>query len=46
MLWALALGLVSMRIMEPDARWSGDLIARALDSMFLGMAELDAENES
>ncbi|MEE8164922.1 MAG: TetR/AcrR family transcriptional regulator [Myxococcota bacterium] len=46
MLWALARGLVSMRIMEPEAVWPEDLIARALDSMFLGMAELDAENKS
>ena len=45
-LWALAMGLVSMRIMEPDVPWSEDLVARALDSMFLGMAELDAENPS
>lgn len=44
-LWALALGLVSIRIMEPDAPWPEDLAARALDSFFLGMAELDTEHE-
>jgi AcrR family transcriptional regulator len=43
-LWALALGLVSMRIVEPEAAWAEDIVERALDSLFLGMAELDAEN--
>lgn len=43
-LWALAMGLVSMRIMEPDAVWSPELTERALDSLFLGMAEFDSES--
>lgn len=43
-LWALAMGLVSMRIMEPDLPWAERLAERALDSLFLGMAELNAEN--
>jgi AcrR family transcriptional regulator len=45
-LWALAMGLVAMRLMEPDTPWAEDFCARALDSLFLGMAELDTENES
>lgn len=43
-LWALAVGLVSMRILEPEAEWAPNLAARAFDSLFLGMAELNAEN--
>lgn len=42
-LWALALGLVSIRMMEPDTVWAKDLTARALDSLFLGMAELNTD---
>jgi AcrR family transcriptional regulator len=45
-LWALALGLVSMRIMEPETAWAERLAERALDSLFLGMAEFKAESES
>ena len=46
MLWALAVGLVSMRVMEPDMPWAENFAERALDSLFLGMAELNAENGS
>lgn len=42
-LWALALGLVSIRIREMEAQWPEDLAERALDSLFLGLAELDSE---
>lgn len=44
-LWALAMGLVSMRVAEPDAPWSEDLAARALDSLFLGLSEFNTENQ-
>jgi AcrR family transcriptional regulator len=45
-LWALAMGLVAMRINEPDTPWAENLAERALDSLFLGMSELAAENGS
>jgi AcrR family transcriptional regulator len=45
-LWALALGLVSMRMMEPESAWAESLAERAVDSLFLGMAELNSENGS
>ena len=44
-LWALAMGLVAMRVAEPDAPWSDDLAARALDSLFLGLSEFKTENQ-
>jgi AcrR family transcriptional regulator len=45
-LWGLAMGLVSMRIMEPETPWAEKLAERALDSLFLGLAELNTENGS
>jgi len=45
-LWALAFGLVSMRMMEPEAPWAENLAERAVDSLFLGMAELNSESGS
>ncbi len=42
-LWALAMGLSSIRMLEPEKPWAENLVARALDSLFLGMAELDEE---
>ena len=45
-LWALAFGLVSMRMMEPEIPWAENLAERAVDSLFLGMAELNSENGS
>ena len=41
MLWALAYGLVSLRITQPDFVLDEHLAARALDALFLGMAELE-----
>jgi AcrR family transcriptional regulator len=45
-LWALAFGLVSMRMMEPEIPWAENLAERAVDSLFLGMAELKSESGS
>ncbi len=41
MLWALAYGLVSLRITQPDFTWEDNLAERALDALFLGMAEME-----
>lgn len=40
-LWALAYGLVSLQITQPDFPMDGPLAERALDALFLGMAELE-----
>jgi len=40
-LWALAYGLVSLRITQPDFTWEDSLAKRALDALFLGMAEME-----
>jgi len=40
-LWALAYGLVSLRITQPDFILEDSLAARALDALFLGMAEME-----
>ncbi len=40
-LWALAYGLVSLRITQPDFNQDEQLAERALDALFLGMAELE-----
>lgn len=40
-LWALAYGLVSLRITQPDFTWDDSLAERALDALFLGMAEME-----
>lgn len=41
MLWALAYGLVSLHITQPDFIWDDSLAERALDALFLGMAEME-----
>lgn len=41
MLWALAYGLVSLHIAQPDFEMDDRLAARAFDALFLGMAELE-----
>ncbi len=40
-LWALAYGLVSLRITQPDFTLDDSLAGRALDALFLGMAEME-----
>ena len=40
-LWALASGLVSLRITQPEFTWEDSLVERALDALFLGIAELE-----
>jgi len=40
-LWALVFGLVSFRLTQPDLTWEPSLAERALDALFLGMAELE-----
>jgi AcrR family transcriptional regulator len=45
-LWAMAFGLVSMRMLEPETPWAESLAERAVDSLFLGMAELKSESGS
>lgn len=40
-LWALAYGLVSLRITQPEFTWEDSLAERALDALFLGMAEME-----
>lgn len=40
-LWALAYGLVSLRITQPDITWDDRLVERALDALFLGMTEME-----
>ena len=43
-LWALVYGLVSFRLTQPDlTTWDDRLAERALDALFLGMAELEIE---
>lgn len=40
-LWALAYGLVSLRITQPDFTLDDSLAERALDALFLGMSEME-----
>lgn len=40
-LWGLLYGLVSLRITQPDFSPDDALVERALDALFLGMAELE-----
>jgi AcrR family transcriptional regulator len=40
-LWALAYGLASLRITQPDITWEESLAERALDALFLGMTEME-----
>jgi AcrR family transcriptional regulator len=40
-LWALAYGVVSLRLTQPDFPMDDQLAGRALDALFLGMAELE-----
>lgn len=40
-LWALAYGLVSLRITQPEFTLDDGLAERALDALFLGMSELE-----
>lgn len=40
-LWAQVYGLVSLRITQPDFTMDDSLAERALDALFLGMAELE-----
>lgn len=40
-LWALAFGLVALRLTQPDLTWDDSLAERALDALFLGIAELE-----
>ena len=43
-LWALVYGLVSFRLTQPElTTWDDRLAERALDALFLGMAELEIE---
>jgi len=40
-LWGLVFGLVSLRLTQPDLTWDPTLAERAVDALFLGMAELE-----
>ena len=40
-LWALAYGLVSLRLSQPDFSLDDRFVERALDALFLGMAEME-----
>ena len=40
-LWALAYGLVSLRVTQPDFSMDDHLAERALDALFLGMSEME-----
>ncbi|MEM9173982.1 MAG: TetR/AcrR family transcriptional regulator [Myxococcota bacterium] len=40
-LWALAYGLVSLRVSQPDFILDDRFVERALDALFLGMAEME-----
>lgn len=42
-LWALVLGLVSLQLTQPEITQADDLAERALDALFLGMAELEKD---
>ena len=44
MLWALAYGLVSLRITQPDFDLDDQLAERALDALFLGLSEMENRN--
>lgn len=43
-LWALVYGLVSFRLTQPEIDWEPTLAERALDALFLGMAELEKDS--
>ena len=40
-LWALVYGLVSLQLTQPELNQDDDLAERAIDALFLGMAELE-----
>ena len=40
-LWALAYGLVSLRVSQPEFILDDRFVERALDALFLGMAEME-----
>lgn len=40
-LWALVYGLVSLQLTQPELTQDDDLAERAIDALFLGMAELE-----
>jgi len=40
-LWALAYGLVSLHISQPEFTLDDSFAERALDALFLGMAEME-----
>jgi AcrR family transcriptional regulator len=42
-LWALVYGLVSLQLTQPELTQDDDLAERALDALFLGMAELEKD---
>ena len=43
-LWALVYGLVSLQLTQPELTQDDDLAERALDALFLGMAELEKDS--
>lgn len=43
-LWALVYGLVSLQLTQPELTHDEDLAQRALDALFLGMAELEKDS--
>lgn len=43
-LWALVYGLVSLQLTQPELSQDDDLAQRALDALFLGMAELEKDS--
>jgi len=43
-LWALVYGLVSLQLTQPELNQDDDLAERALDALFLGMAELERDS--
>ena len=44
-LWALAYGLVSLRITQPEFTLEESLAERALDALFFGMAEMEKSSQ-
>lgn len=42
-LWGLVYGLVSLHLTQPELDQGDDLAARAIDALFLGMAELEKD---
>lgn len=43
-LWALVYGLVSLQLTQPELDQDEDLAERAIDALFLGMAELEKDS--